>query len=409
LEFVRAYLHRFGPAWTIFPMRFLLAFAQGGLLSPLLPLLRDTFHVSYGELGLLTAMPGLSSVVMDVVATSLLQRRPLLSVLLQGIVVTGIGLLCCVLAPSFFWLVGAQMLLGLGSSVTRLAGLTVVVAATPREAMGRANSLLEFAAIAGLAISPTLSGLAAALLHWRAAFGLSMLFVAGAFVWVLYTRQELGDAVSTSGVRRNPHSRTAVPASPTRVDPPTKSSQSWAVGIAYLATFMLSFTWAGFISMAMPLFGGEVVGISPSTLGTIFTAGLVVDLGLLLPIGWLSDRLEYRAVLAPAMLLMAAMLVWLPAASSPAALLAVSVGLHTGFAAWGMPSAVLALLTRGDSLTRTMSIYRLLVDGAVVIAPWLIGVLIGQYGYGLPARLAAAIVAGTALLVAYGLRVARGT
>ena len=35
-------------------MRFLLAFAQGGLLSPLLPLLRETFRVSPGELGLLT-------------------------------------------------------------------------------------------------------------------------------------------------------------------------------------------------------------------------------------------------------------------------------------------------------------------------------------------------------------------
>ena len=39
-------------------MRFLLAFAQGGLLSPLLPLLRETFQVSPGELGLLTSMPG---------------------------------------------------------------------------------------------------------------------------------------------------------------------------------------------------------------------------------------------------------------------------------------------------------------------------------------------------------------
>jgi cyanate permease len=48
------------------------------LLSPLLPLLRQTFGVSYGELGLLTAMPGLSSVVMDIVAAYFLSRSPLL-------------------------------------------------------------------------------------------------------------------------------------------------------------------------------------------------------------------------------------------------------------------------------------------------------------------------------------------
>ena len=39
-------------------MRFLLAFAQGGILSPILPLLRETFQVSYGELGLLISMAG---------------------------------------------------------------------------------------------------------------------------------------------------------------------------------------------------------------------------------------------------------------------------------------------------------------------------------------------------------------
>ena len=67
--------------------------------------------------------------------------------------------------------------------------------------------------------------------------------------------------------------------------------------IAYLATFILSFTWSGFLSTAIPLYGGEVVGLSTSTLGMILTAGLVVDLALLLPVGWLSDRLDYRVVL----------------------------------------------------------------------------------------------------------------
>ena len=405
---IRAYLRRFGPAWTIFPMRFLLAFAQGGLLSPLLPLLRETFQVGYGELGLLTAMSGLSSVVMGIVATYFLQYRPLLASLLQGIALTGVGLLGCVLAPSFFWLVGAQMLVGLGSSITRLASLTVVVAATPRAAMGRANNLLEFTAIAGIALSPTFSGLIAAMLHWRAAFALSTLFVAGAFVWVLSTRRELVQAMRTPAAVPAAPAATPVLTKSPEVEPAAPPAQLWAMGIAYLATFVLSFTWAGFISIALPLYGGEVVHIPTSALGTLFTAGLLADLLLLLPVGWLSDRLGYRAVLTPAMLLMAGMLVWLPAANSPTALLAVSVGIHTGFAAWGMPSAALALLARGGGLARTMGLYRLLVDGAVVIAPWLIGVLIGRYGYGLPAHLTALCITLTALLVALGLRPARG-
>jgi len=79
-----------------------------------------------------------------------------------------------------------------------------------------------------------------------------------------------------------------------------------------VATFVLSFLWSGFVSTALPLFGGEVVGIPTSTLGLVCTAGPLVDLILLLPIGWLSDRLEGRAVLTPALLLMAGALAYLP-------------------------------------------------------------------------------------------------
>jgi len=391
-------------AWTICPMRFLLAFAQGGVLSPLLPLLRDVFQVSYGELGLLISMFGLSRVVMDVIAAYLLRRRPLVSLLLQGIMVTAVGSLLCMLAPGFYWLVGARVLIGLGISITTLAGLTVIIEATPRTAQGRANNLLEFSAIAGSALSPTLSGLTASLIHWRAPFGLSVVFVAGAFVWVMITRQALEAVTHASAHERKPDANMAATPRQVTAYPLARPHRTTPVLIAYLASFILSFTWSGFLSTALPLYGGEVIGLPTSTLGMVFTAGLLVDLVLLLPVGWLSDRLDYRVVLTPTMLLMAGTLAWFPYARSLEALLLVSIGMHTSFAAWGMPSAALALLARREQLGRTMGIYRFLVDGAVVIAPWLIGTLIGGYGYSLPAWLTALGVAVTAVLVARGMR-----
>jgi MFS family permease len=352
-------------------------------------------------------MSGLSSVVMDIIAAYLLQRRPLLSLLLQGIGLAGMALLGSILAPGFYWLVAAQMLLGFGLGITRVACLMVIVTGTPRAVQGRANNLLEFSAIAGLTLSPTISGLAASLLHWRAAFALALVFVAGAFGWVLYTRQTLAQAVETSTGRHNPDTPATAWSTQRPEAPAAAAVHTRVIGIAYVAAFMLSFIWSGFISTALPLFAGEVVGISTSTLGLVFTAGLLVDLILLLPIGWLSDRLEGRVVLTPALLLMAGALAYLPQATSLGGLFVVSLCLHTGFAAWGMPSAALALCTPREHLARTMGIYRLLVDGAVVLAPWLIGTLIGLYGYGLPAWFTAVLVALTALLVGQGLRTGR--
>ncbi|MBI3325200.1 MAG: MFS transporter [Nitrospinae bacterium] len=395
-------------AWTICPMRFLLAFAQGGVLSPLLPLLRETFHVSHGELGLLISMFGLSRVVMDGIAAYLLSHRSLYSLLLQGIMLTAVGSLACALAPSFYWLVAARVLIGLGISITTLAGLTVIIEATPLTAQGRVNNLLEFSAIAGSAMSPTLSGLIASLIHWRMSFGLAVVFVAGALAWVVFTRQALEEETRTFTQKQKSDATRVSPHMQGTEGLPGRLRQTPALLIAYLAAFVLSFTWSAFLSTALPLFGGEVVGIPTSTLGMVFTAGLLVDMVLLLPVGWLSDRLDYRVVLTPAMLLMAATLAWFPQAQSLGALLLVSIFIHTSFAAWGMPSAALAQFARGGHLRQTMGIYRFLVDGAVVIAPWLIGILIGRYGYALPSWLTAAGVALTAILVAKGLRPARG-
>lgn len=381
-------------------MRFLLAFAQGGLVSPLLPLWRELFQVSSGELGLLTSMAGLSSVVMDLMAAELLRRYALVSLLLSGIGLTSVALLGGLLAPGFYWLVATQMLLGFGIGMTRVAALTVVVTATPPEEQGQANNLLEFSAIAGLVLSPTLSGLTAAFLHWRLAFGLAACCVAGAFAWVLAMRQALTEAVAAVPPPRATQQRPAAPPRPAPTAMPYRT-----IGVAYGTTFLLSFTWSGFISTALPLFGGEVVGLSTSLLGGVLTVGLLGDLFLLMPMGWLADRLEARVVLTPALLLMALSVCALPLATSLGSLTLVSLGLHTGFAAWGMPSAVLALSVPREHLARTMGRYRLLVDGAVVVAPWLVGTLIDLGGYGLPAWCSGGLIGLSAVLVWWGLRV----
>jgi MFS family permease len=305
-------------------------------------------------------------------------------------------------------LVGARVLVGLGISMTTLAGLTVIIESTPLTAQGRANNLLEFSAIGGSAVSPTLSGLLASLIHWRAAFALGAVFVAGAFAWVMLTRQALEEDTSALA-RKSASDHDATTAPPLRADvTDARPSPMTAVLIAYVATFILSFTWSGFLSTAIPLYGGEVVGVSTSTLGMVLTAGLLVDLVLLLPVGWVSDRLDFRVVLAPAMLLMALVLAWFPQAQGVGGLLLVSIGMHTGFAAWGMPSAALARLAHGERLRHTMGVYRFLVDGAVVVAPWLIGTLVGRYGYELPSWITASGVLLTAVLVTYGLRPVRG-
>ena len=72
----------------------------------------------------------------------------------------------------------------------------------------------------------------------------------------------------------------------------------------------------------------SAVGVSTSALGLVFTAGLLADLILLRPIGWLSDRLEARIVLTPALLLMSGTLAYFPQATSLPVLILGSIVRH---------------------------------------------------------------------------------
>lgn len=399
------------PVWTtspvlriLCPMGFLLSCAYGGLLSPLLPLLRDTFDVSYSTLGLLTSLFGLSGVVMDSLATVVVRRKHLPSALVASLVLTELGLLGCLAAPDFFWLAGSRVVFGFGVSLTGLVSLTILAYLTPPTAQARANNLLEFASIAGSAVSPLVAGFAAALLHWRAAFGLAMVFVTGALFWVVKTCSGLQEMLTKPS--EQPARVAASTGQVCRTVPgdPVPTQELRGLCVVSIAAFVLSFIRAGFLSTALPLFGGEVLKLSPAALGSLFTGGLLVNLTLLLPVGWLSDRLGLRLVFAPAMLLIAIALLWLPHARTFASLFLVSLGMHAGFAAWGLTAAALALLTSQAHLSRVFGLYRILVDGAVILAPWFTGVLIGTYGYRLPAQTSAVALLLTAALLIWGLK-----
>src|SRR5215471_18166242 len=142
------------------------------------------------------------------------------------------------------------MLLGFGLGITRVACLMLIVTGSPRAVQGRANNLLEFSAIAGLTLSPTLSGLAASLLHWRAAFALATVFVAGAFGWVLYTRQSLLEAVEAAPGRPHPDMPAATRSTQRPEALAAAAMHTRIVSIAYVATFVLSFIWSGFVATA---------------------------------------------------------------------------------------------------------------------------------------------------------------
>ena len=69
--------------------------------SPLLPSIRDTFHMSFAQMGLFAGMYGLLSIVWSVPAGLLAKRFGERTVLAGGLVAVAAGLVALSMAPSW--------------------------------------------------------------------------------------------------------------------------------------------------------------------------------------------------------------------------------------------------------------------------------------------------------------------
>src|ERR1700733_3053800 len=93
-------------AATLFAM---LALQMSNLgFSPLLPAIRDAFHMSFAQMGLFAGMYGLLSIVWSVPAGLLAKRFGEKVVLAAGLVAVAAGLTTLSIAPSFAAAFGAR-------------------------------------------------------------------------------------------------------------------------------------------------------------------------------------------------------------------------------------------------------------------------------------------------------------
>ena len=87
------------------------------LLPAIYPLLKGGFHLSFGQIGLLTLMYQVTASLLQPLVGQFTDRRPLPWSLSAGMAFSGLGLLGLALAHSYGELLGGAALLGVGSSI----------------------------------------------------------------------------------------------------------------------------------------------------------------------------------------------------------------------------------------------------------------------------------------------------
>jgi MFS family permease len=288
-----------------------------------------------------------------------------------------------------------------------MIGIVYLMQAGPADQRTRRGNMYEGALITANAVSGYLAGAVTARAGWRWGFGAAAVAVATGWTiaaWLVFPaiRRAFDEAPAAPAIA--PEDGAAAP--------PASSAEAAPIILSiYLVVFGLSFVWAGAITTLAPLYGGQGLGLSATSIGRALAIGYVVEAFLLIPVGWAADTVVRLRVLLPGLAVLLAGVVLLPLSGSLATYTLACGLVIVGMTVWMIPASLLAEYLHGRFGGRAVGTYRFVTDLGMVAAPITVGWLIGRRGFGAGAALIAVVlvVSGGVVAAVLGRRRRRPT
>ncbi len=126
------------------------------LLPAIYPMLKSTFHLDFGQVGLIALTSQLTASILQPIVGLYTDRRPQPYSLAIGMTVTLVGLLAFSLAPSYGTILAAAALVGIGSAVFHPESSRIARLASGGQ-HGTAQSFFQLGGNAGSALGPLLA------------------------------------------------------------------------------------------------------------------------------------------------------------------------------------------------------------------------------------------------------------
>jgi MFS family permease len=337
-----------------------------GAFGPLLPEIARAQGLPDWQLGILAGSFGFARMAADLPAGALATRHLATSLTVAPVTLLA-GMLLLSTAGPFPVLVLGRLLTGLAHTLVMVGSLTAVLQDRegPRASM-RLNTL-EFAGMLGVLGGLTLVGL----LPERWPWNLTLLTAAAPVVVSLAATLVLARTF-----------RRLLPSAPslaTRADaagPPRARAAALPpiVRLMFALGVVMALAWSAVSQFVIPLRGTREFGLDRAGISGLLSLAQLVDLIVLLPVGWLADRLGRLPVLTVVAVTLGFGLFAVGLGSLP--LLVVGCALFgLGMAGWMLPLGVIREHTDIARLGWRTGIYRVGVDGAIFLGPLICGVL----------------------------------
>lgn len=345
----------------------LLAFSAG-LLVAILPLYAASFGVGYALVGVATSAAAIGTLVTDVPAGALLGRVGLRPAMIAGAGLVTASTLALVWSDQFPGLIVLRFLAGIGTSLWALSRHAYIAQAIPVAQRGKALSMFGGINRLGIFAGPAVGGFLTDLAGIHVTFGASALLSGLALVMSVTFLRDVEPAKSMVGAR----ARWRTVGRGLRMN----AAEMSAAAVAQTLGQMIR---AGRL-LIIPLWGAYL-GLDAAQIGTIVTAGAVIDVSLFVPAGWLMDRFGRKVAAVPSFSLMAIGIGLIPFTHDFLTLMlaAMLIGLGNGLGA-GLMMTLGADLAPPGATGEFLGIWRLIGDMGAVIGPLAVGLVAASVG-----------------------------
>jgi MFS family permease len=338
-------------------------FGLGGF-NPLLPEIARTQGMANWQIGLLASAFGFARMAAAMPTGAFVGRR-LGSALVAAPLVLISGLLLLVSGGPFWVLVAGRLLLGVAHTLAMVGGLSaILIDERGRNASVRLN-VFEFAGMLGILGGLGTVALIPAAWGWK----LSLLIGSAPVVIPLLLTRAMRRAFPSAPI----FERVVAPAERSIAARQRPGSKS-VIALMFAVGIIFALAWSGVSQFVVPIRGARDFGLSRTGISWLLAAAQSLDLLVLLPVGRLADRVGRGLVLG-----MVAVILGLGA---------VGVGLGSfvwfafgciclglALAGWMLPLGVIREHTLLARLAWTTGVYRVGVDGASFLGPFICGFL----------------------------------
>ena len=333
------------------------------VVDPVFPVYIASFDVSYALIGFVMSAFGLTRVFVEIPGGVLADRLGHRNLLLLG---TGLALsshIIAGLASSYLELVVSRMIVGVGSAFSMTAGLMYVGEQAPplqrQRNVARYQSMFSMGGIIG----PTLGGVLSDLLGIRLLF-----FVAGGLTvigLVLNLQLRIARFQRLSRVPLSIRQMGGVIVNP-------------LILILCSATFLTFFMFSSIRGTMIPLYGIDVLGLSTTQIGLVFSVTSATIVGILLGvIPALESHISRPHLLVLSLGTATCAIASLSLASDFVSLILISLPLGVGFSLI-QPTPFVMILDLATAETRglMMGVLRTTGDIGIIVGPLLVGSLL---------------------------------